>query len=68
MARPRKRRLCSATFRVWPRSTFRLGHVDIGIGNSLPALPLVYEIPVSASGLDLAKLSVRLRKLPGLLL
>jgi hypothetical protein len=68
LAWPRKRRLCSATFRIWSRSAFRLRHVGIGSGNSLPALSVVYETPISASELDLAKLSVRVRELSGSLL
>src|ERR1700692_2667688 len=59
LARHRHRRFRAETSRVWSRSAFHLHDVDPGRGNSLPTLPVVYEAPVSASGLDLAKLSVR---------
>jgi uncharacterized membrane protein len=57
-ARLRDCRRCDETCRVWSCSAFYLLHVACGGGNSLPALPVVYGIPKSASGLDLAQLSV----------
>jgi hypothetical protein len=58
LARLRHYRLRDKTSRVWSRSAFCLRHVDSDCDNSLPALSVVYGTPESASGLDLAQLSV----------